>query len=246
MKNVVMNSETGLQTGKNYENRIPMQFWAEDDIPSEKLLLKGTASLSDAELLSILIGSGTLGENSLDIAQNILASCQNNLCEFWKLGVSDLQKFKGIGKQRALQIISMFSLSRRRNASEVIVRDKIKTSTDAYVILHSLIGELPYEEFWMLLLNRANKIIKKVKVSEGGISGTVVDPKKIFLIALENHACSIILGHNHPSGQCTPSEADIKITKKLKDSGTLLEISVLDHIIVALDTFYSFADDGTL
>ncbi len=246
MKKSFMDSQPGHQNGSTYENRIPMQFWAEDDIPSEKLLLKGTASLSDAELLSILIGSGIMGENSLDIAQNILASCQNNLCEFWKLGVSDLQKFKGIGKQRALQIISMFSLSRRRNAAEVVVKPKISSSRDAYTVLHSLIGELPYEEFWMLLLNRANKIIKKVKVSEGGISGTVVDPKKIFLIALENHACSIILGHNHPSGQCTPSEADIKITRKLKDSGSLLEIAVLDHIIVALDTYYSFADDGTL
>jgi DNA repair protein RadC len=246
MKKSFMDSETNPSHGTTYQNRIPMQFWAEDDIPSEKLLLKGTASLSDAELLSILIGSGGPGENPLDIAQNILASCQNNLCEFWKLGLSDLQKFKGIGRQRALQIISMISLSRRRSASEIIPRDKIKTSRDAYTILHSLIGELPYEEFWMLLLDRANKIIKKVKVSEGGISGTVVDPKKIFCIALEHHATNIILGHNHPSGVCAPSEADLRITKKIKDSGTMLEIAVLDHLIVAFDNYYSFADEGSL
>jgi len=246
MKKSFMDSQPGLVKGTTYENRIPMQFWAEDDIPIEKLLLKGTASLSDAELLSILIGSGTPQENSLDIAQKIMASCQNNLCEFWKLGISDLQKVKGIGKQRACQIASMFALSRRRNAAEVVVKPKISRSQDAYTVFHSLMGELPYEEFWMLLLNRANKIMKTVKVSEGGISGTVVDPKKIFCIALENHATSIIISHCHPSGACTPSEADFKITKKLKDAGVLLEISVLDHIIVAHDAYYSFADEGTM
>ena len=246
MKKSIMDSQSGLLNGSTYENRIPMQFWAEDDIPTEKLLLKGSASLSDAELLSILIGSGTAQENPLDIAQRIMATCENNLCEFWKLGISDLQKVKGIGKQRACQIASMFALSRRRNASEVVVKPKISRSQDAYTVFHSLVGELPYEEFWMLLLNRANKILKTVKISEGGISGTVVDPKKVFSIALEHHASSIILGHNHPSGQCTPSEADLKITRKIKDAGSLLEISVLDHIIVAHDRFYSFADEGTM
>ena len=245
MKRSFMDSQPGHQ-GSQYENRIPMQFWAEDDIPGEKMLLKGTASLSDVELLSILIGSGIPGENSLDIAQNMMAICQNNLCELWKLGISDLQQIRGIGKQRALQIASMFALCRRRNASEVITKPKISSSRDAYTVLHSLIGDLPYEEFWMLLLNRANRIVKTVKVSEGGISGTVVDPKKIFFIALEHHSSSIILGHNHPSGVPNPSDADLKITRKLKDSGTLLEISVLDHIIVAHDSYYSFADEGSM
>jgi DNA repair protein RadC len=206
----------------------------------------GSVGLPEAELLSILIGSSTPQENSLDIAQKIMASSQNNLCEFWKLGISELQKVKGIGKQRACQIASMFALSRRRNASEVDVKPKISSSRDAYTVFHSLMGELPYEEFWMLLLNRANKIMKTVKVSEGGISGTVADPKKIFFIALENHTTLIILGHCHPSGQCTPSEADMKITKKLKDAGALIEISVLDHIIVAHDSFYSFADESIM
>ena len=223
-----------------------MQFWAEDDIPIEKLLLKGTASLSDAELLSILIGSGTPQENSLDIAQKIMASCQNNLCEFWKLGISDLQKVKGIGKQRACQIASMFALSRRRNAAEVVVKPKISRSQDAYTIFHSLIGELPYEEFWMLLLNRANKIVKTVKVSEGGISGTVVDPKKIFFIALEHHSSSIILGHNHPSGNLNPSESDSKITQKIKEAGALMDVQLLDHLIISGKDYYSFADNGVL
>jgi DNA repair protein RadC len=140
----------------------------------------------------------------------------------------------------------MFALSRRRNAAEVVVKPKISSSRDAYTAFLSLMGELPYEEFWMLLLNRANKIMKTVKVSVGGISGTVVDPKKIFFIAMEHHASSLILGHNHPPGQPAPSEADMKITKKLKDSGVLLEISVLEHIIVAHDSYYYFADEGAL
>ena len=175
-----------------------------------------------------------------------LSICGNNLCEFWKFSVSDLQKIKGIGEKRAVKIAAMFALARRRNESEVICKSKISKSQDAFEIFHSLMGDLPYEEFWLLLLNRANRVVKKVKISEGGISGTVVDPKKIFQICLEQHATSIILGHNHPSGAVTPSEADNKITKKIKDCGLLLDVAVLDHIIVGDDRFYSFADEGTL
>ena len=246
MKKSIMNPELALENGRNYENRIPMRFWAEDDLPSQKLLLKGNGSLSDAELLSIIIGSGVSGENSLDIAMKTLSICGNNLCEFWKFSVSDLQKIKGIGEKRAVKIAAMFALARRRNESEVIFKNKISKSQDAFEIFHSLMGDLPYEEFWLLLLNRANRVVKKVKISEGGISGTVVDPKKIFQICLEQHATSIILGHNHPSGTVTPSEADNKITKKIKDCGLLLDVAVLDHIIVGDDRFYSFADEGSL
>jgi len=246
MKKSIMNPELALENGRNYENRIPMRFWAEDDLPSQKLLLKGNGSLSDAELLSIIIGSGVSGENSLDIAMKTLSICGNNLCEFWKFSVSDLQKIKGIGEKRAVKIAAMFALARRRNESEVIFKNKISKSQDAFEIFHSLMGDLPYEEFWLLLLNRANRVVKKVKISEGGISGTVVDPKKIFQICLEQHATSIILGHNHPSGTITPSEADNKITKKIKDCGLLLDVAILDHIIVGDDRFYSFADEGTL
>ena len=246
MKKQIMNPELAKEDGKNYENRIPMRYWAEDDLPSQKLLLKGNGSLSDAELLSIIIGSGVSGENSLDIAMKTLSICGNNLCEFWKFSVSDLQKIKGIGEKRAVKIAAMFALARRRNESEVICKNKISKSQDAFEIFHSLMGDLPYEEFWLLLLNRANRVVRKVKISEGGISGTVVDPKKIFQICLEQHATSIILGHNHPSGAVTPSEADNKITKKIKDCGLLLDVAVLDHIIVGDDRFYSFADEGTL
>ena len=246
MKKPIMNPELAQENGNAYVNRIPMRYWAEDDLPSQKLLLKGNGSLSDAELLSIIIGSGVSGENSLDIAMKTLSICGNNLCEFWKFSVSDLQKIKGIGEKRAVKIAAMFALARRRNESEVICKNKISKSQDAFEIFHSLMGDLPYEEFWLLLLNRANRVVKKVKISEGGISGTVVDPKKIFQICLEQHATSIILGHNHPSGAVTPSEADNKITKKIKDCGLLLDVAVLDHIIVGDDRFYSFADEGTI
>jgi len=246
MKKMIMNPEIVKENGQIYENRIPMRYWAEDDLPSQKLLLKGNGSLSDAELLSIIIGTGVSGENSLDIAMKTLSICGNNLCEFWKFSVSDLQKIKGIGEKRAVKIAAMFALARRRNESEVIFKNKISKSQDAFEIFHSLMGDLPYEEFWLLLLNRANRVIKKVKISEGGISGTVVDPKKIFQICLEQHATSILLGHNHPSGAVTPSEADNKITKKIKDCGLLLDVAVLDHIIVGDDRFYSFADEGVL
>jgi len=234
MKKSIMNPELAREDGKNYENRIPMRYWAEDDLPSQKLLLKGNGSLSDAELLSIIIGTGVSGENSLDIAMKTLSICGNNLCEFWKFSVSDLQKIKGIGEKRAVKIAAMFALARRRNESEVIFKNKISKSQDAFEIFHSLMGDLPYEEFWLLLLNRANRVIKKVKISEGGISGTVVDPKKIFQICLEQHATSILLGHNHPSGAVTPSEADNKITKKIKDCGLLLDVAVLDQNIEAI------------
>ena len=246
MKKSIMNPELAQEDGKDYENRIPMRFWAEDDLPSQKLLLKGNGSLSDAELLSIIIGTGVSGENSLDIAMKTLSICGNNLCEFWKFSVIDLQKIKGIGEKRAVKIAAMFALARRRNESEVIFKNKISKSQDAFEIFHSLMGDLPYEEFWLLLLNRANRVVRKVKISEGGVSGTVVDPKKIFQICLEQHATSIILGHNHPSGAVTPSEADNKITKKIKDCGLLLDVAVLDHIIVGDDRFYSFADEGTI
>jgi DNA repair protein RadC len=235
-----------LVDSQDCENKIPMRLWAEDDLPSQKLLLKGTRTLSDAELLSIIIGSGIPGENSLDIAKKMLSNCGNSLCEFWKFGVSDLQKVKGIGKMRAVKICAMFALARRRNESEVILRDKITKSTDAFEIFKSLMGDLQYEEFWILLLNKANKVLKKVRISEGGISGTVVDPKKIFQICLSQHASSMILGHNHPSGNIQPSEADNKITRKIRDCGVLLDVAVLDHIIIGEEKYYSFADEGVL
>lgn len=246
MKKHTMNPQLARENGNRYESTIPMRLWAEDDLPSQKLLLKGTATCSDAELLGIIIGSGVSGENSLDIAKKMLSNCGNSLSEFWKFGVSDLQKIKGIGQKRAVKISAMFALARRRNESEVIFREKITQSHQAFEIFRSLMGDLPYEEFWILLLNRSNRILKKIRISEGGISGTVVDPKKVFKLCLDNQACSIILGHNHPSGNTNPSEADSKLTKKLRDCGMMLDVDVLDHIIIGDDKYYSFADDGAM
>jgi len=246
MKKHTMNPVLAKENGEAYENKISMRLWAEDDLPSQKLLLKGIATCSDAELLSIIIGSGISGENSLDIAKKMLSNCGNSLCEFWKFGVSDLQKIKGIGQKRAVKLSAMFALARRRNESEVILKDKITQSHQAFEIFKSLMGDLPYEEFWILLLNRSNRLLKKIRISEGGVSGTVVDPKKVFRFCLDNQACSILLGHNHPSGNIQPSEADTKLTKKLRDCGMMLDVDVLDHIIIGDDRYYSFADDGKM
>ena len=229
-----------------YSNHTTIRNWAEDDRPREKLALKGRHSMSDAELLAILIGSGTRNESAVDLAKNILRVAHDNLAELSKLSISDLIRVKGIGQARAVTILAAMELGRRRNESEVLVRDKIKTSRDAYEIFRSIMGDRPYEEFWIILLNRANKVLKKCNISEGGISGTVVDPKKIFKISIDNHASSIILGHNHPSGVVTPSEADCRITKKIVDSGAMLEVTVIDHLIIGEDCYYSFADEGAL
>jgi DNA repair protein RadC len=231
---------------QTYKNRIPMRNWAEEDLPGQKMLLKGVNSLSDAELLAIIIGTGIKDNSSLEIAKQMLGFSDNNLNRFWRSDFSDLKKFTGIGEKRAIKLLAIFALARRRNESETMSQPKVTSSRDAFEIFHSLIGDLPYEEFWMLILSKANKVLKKVRISEGGVSGTVVDPKKIYKIALDHHSSSLILGHNHPSGNTQPSEADHKITKKIKECGVLLDIAVLDHIIVGNEQFYSFADEGSL
>ena len=229
-----------------YINRVSIKNWAEDDRPREKLLLKGKNALSDAELLALLLGTGNRNDSAVDLAKAILHEFKDNLVELSRMGINELLGFKGIGKAKAIIIIAAMELGRRRNESEVIAKEKIISSKDAFTILRSSIGDLPYEEFWIILLNKANKVIRKCSISEGGVSGTVVDPKKIFKIALDYHASSIILGHNHPSGNIQPSEADQKITKKIKEAGLMLDVAVLDHLIIGDDSFYSFADEGVL
>ncbi len=229
-----------------YTNRTPIRNWAEDDRPREKFLMKGRLSLSDAELLAILLVSGTRSESAVDLAKTVLMHARFNLAELSKMSISNLVAIRGIGQARAIAILAALELGRRRNESDVLTREKISRSRDAYEIFRSTMGDRPYEEFWIILLNRANKVLQKCNISEGGISGTVVDPKKIFKISLDHHASAIILGHNHPSGVVTPSEADERITKKICDAGALLDIAVLDHLIIGEDTFYSFADEGML
>jgi DNA repair protein RadC len=235
-----------LKNMENYINRLTIKNWAEDDRPREKLLLKGKNALSDAELLAILLGSGNVDETAVDLAKKILGDVKENLIELSRLGVRELEQFKGIGKAKAVIIIAAMELGKRRNEAVVIAKEKITNSKDAFEIFRSTIGDQPYEEFWIILLNKANKVIQKCSISEGGISGTVVDPKKIFKIVLDHHASSIILGHNHPSGNVQPSEADHKITSKLKDAGMMLDVAVLDHLIIGDDKYFSFADEGVL
>jgi len=231
---------------ENYENHLPIKNWAEDDRPREKLRMKGRNSLSDAELLAILLGTGYRNESALDVAKAILKDLCDNLAELSRLALSDLMKYKGIGEAKAVTIIAALELGKRRNEATVLAKDKITSSRDAFEIFRSKMGDLPYEEFWIILLNKANKVVRSCNISEGGISGTVVDPKKVFKIALDHHASSIILGHNHPSGNLQPSEADQKITKKIREAGTMLDVAVLDHLIIGDDRYFSFADEGMI
>lgn len=220
--------------------------WAEEDRPREKLLLKGKAALSDAELIGILIGSGTRSMSAVDLSKLILKEVGNNLNELAKCSVSDLQKFKGIGEAKAIAIVSALELGRRRKESQYMEKPTITCSKDAYEVIKPELLDLAYEVFWVLLLNRANQVIKKCQISSGGISGTVADPKIIFKVALESMCSGIILVHNHPSGNLKPSNADINLTKKVKEAGSLLEIPVLDHIIFTDKGYLSFADEGMM
>jgi len=229
-----------------YPEKISIKNWSEDDRPREKLVLKGKPSLSDAELIAILIGSGNREESAVELSKRILKSVGDNLIELSRLSVNDLEKFKGIGEAKAITIIAALELGRRRRGAEVLERKKIQTSGDVFEVLQMKIGDLLYEQFAVVLLNRANEVIQTVVVSDGGVTGTVADPKRIFKIALETNAAAIILGHNHPSGNLRPSESDIKLTKKIRDAGALLDINVLDHVIVGIEKYFSFADEGLI
>ena len=220
--------------------------WAEEDRPREKLLLKGKSALSDAELIAILIGSGTKSMSAVDVGKLILSQAGNNLNELARFSVKDLQKIKGIGEAKAISIVSALELGRRRKESEFTEKAKVSCSNDIYQLMKPELMDLPKEEFWVLLLNRANRLIKKEQISSGGVSGTVADPKIIFKCALEQYASSIVLVHNHPSGNLKPSQNDITLTDKMKAAGKLLEIPVLDHVIFSDQGYLSFADEGML
>ena len=227
-------------------NSQSLKFWAEDDQPREKLLLKGRHALSDAELIAILIRSGNSNETAVDLAKKILKNAQSNLSELAKFQLTDLLSYNGIGEAKALSIIAALELGKRRRNAEVLQKKKITNSVSAFNYFQPLMEDYQYETFWLLLLNRANKIIRHVQISEGGIAGTIADPKKIFKISLDHHASSLILCHNHPSGNTKPSEADIKLTKKLFEAGKLLDISIIDHLIIGEEKYFSFADNNLL
>ncbi len=226
--------------------KLSIKNWALEDRPREKLLAKGISSLSNAELIAILIGSGSKDESAVELSKIILNKVKNNLNELGKLTVNDLQSNKGIGEAKAITIIAALELGRRRKLADILIKNKITSSKDVFELFQQIIGDLPYEEFWILLLNRSSKIIDKRKISQGGTSGTVIDVKLILKDAIEKLATSIILCHNHPSGNTQPSDKDISITTKLKEAAKVMDIPVLDHIIITDSSYYSFADEGML
>ncbi len=218
-----------------------------EDRPREKLVQKGISSLSETDLLAIIIGSGSKRESALELARKILAGYKNNLNELGKATVDELKaRYHGVGEAKAISIVATLELGRRRLLQETLEMAVIKSSSDVYNLLFPVIADLPHEEFWIILLNRANKVKSRINISKGGMTGTVIDVRLIMKKALESHASSIILCHNHPSGNIEPSDADKQITVKLKEAGKIMEIPVLDHLIVTQNGYFSFADNGLL
>jgi DNA repair protein RadC len=220
--------------------------WAVEDRPRERLWNKGPSSLSDAELIAILIGSGTKNASAVDIARELLALAGNNLSDLGKLSIGDIKKLRGIGGARAVTIIAALELGRRRKLAEATDNPQIRSSADVFSIFHPLMEDLPHEEFWILYLNRANRVINRMKISQGGVSGTVTDVRIVLKKAIETLASGIVICHNHPSGNNSPSDSDIKITQKIKEAGALMDIQLLDHLIICGKDYYSFADNGML
>ena len=226
--------------------KLNIKDWAAEDRPREKLLSKGARSLSDAELIAILIGSGNLEETAVELSRRILSASENNLNELGRKNIDFLKAFNGIGEAKAVTIAAALELGKRRKEAEVFNKNKITGSKDAADFFAPMLGDLNHEEFWVMLLNRGNKIIDTFMISQGGISGTVIDVRLILKTALEKMASALILCHNHPSGTMQASDADMKITKKIKNAAEIMDITVLDHIIIGQNKYLSFADEGML
>ncbi len=230
-----------------YQDRhLSLKAWAAEDRPREKMIRRGKQVLTDAELLAVLLGSGSRGETAVALSQRILHAMGNNLCELSKCSLQELTRFKGVGTTKAIIIQAALELGRRRQAAPRTEKPQITCSGDAYHILAPHLQDLGHEEFWILLLNRANRVIAYERISAGGIAGTVVDARIIFRKAVAHSACSVILCHNHPSGNLQPSRADLDLTAKLVAAGKHLDILVLDHLIITDDAYFSFADEGKM
>ena len=227
--------------------KLSIKDWAEEDRPREKFLLKGISALSDAELLAILIGSGNTEESAVELSQRILFSADNNLNMLGKFSIKQLiSGFKGIGEAKAISIVAAMELGKRRKYAEIINREQIRCSRDIFECFHPMLCDLQYEEFWILALNRSNKVIDKIKISQGGVSQTVVDRKLILKEVLDRLASGVALCHNHPSGNKKPSKDDDFITKRIKECCKLFDIDIFDHVIVADNDYYSYADEWRL
>ncbi|MDX2191667.1 MAG: DNA repair protein RadC [Bacteroidota bacterium] len=231
---------------KSEENNLSIKSWAEQDRPREKLLQKGKLTLTDAELIAILLGSGTRSMSAVELAKIILKSCNNDLNALSQLSIKELMKFKGIGEAKAITIAAALELARRKSDTFTKTTDQIKTPKDAYEAIKPELLDLNLEQFWIILLSRSNRVIKKIQISSGGISGTVVDVKVILKHALEHLASGVVLYHNHPSGNLEPSNEDKQITQKIKAAAKSMDINIFDHLIFTNSGFYSFADEGIL
>ena len=223
-----------------------IKYWATEDRPREKMLEKGREALSDAELIAILIGSGNSTESAVDLSRHILRDVDDNLIELSQLSINDLMSYNGIGEAKAVSIAAALELGRRRRFAEVAQQPLIRNSKDAFEFFYMRMSDIGHEQFWVMLLNPANRVIKITKISDGGVNGTSADPKRIFKTALEHNATAMMLCHNHPSGSVAPSKADKALTHNIMNGGKLLEIKILDHIIIGIDKYFSFADSGLL
>src|SRR5680860_46889 len=230
----------------NEYKKLNIKDWSVEDRPREKLLQNGPRALSDAELIAILIGSGNLNETAVELSRRILTSVNNNLNELSRKSVDSLQTFKGIGEAKAITIVAALELGKRRKEADVFNKNKITGSKDTADYFQPILGDLNHKEFWIMLLDRGNKILDSFMISQGGISGTVIDVRIILKPAIEKLASAIILCHNHPSGTMQASDADLKITRKISEGAKLMDISVLDHIIIGQNSYLSFADEGML
>lgn len=228
------------------KNSSPIKNWSVDDRPREKMLLKGAAALSNSELVAILINNGTKEESAVDLAKQILKLGKNNLDELGKLSLKEFQKVRGIGTAKAIAIAAALEIGRRRASSALYEKTIVKTSADIATFLRANLKDLSHEVFMAIYLNKSNKILNYKIISSGGLTGTVADPRMILKAALEEGATSIVLCHNHPSGNLKPSVADEMLTRKIKDGAALIDIRLIDHIIVSNEGYYSFADEGML
>jgi DNA repair protein RadC len=225
---------------------MSIKFLAEDDRPREKFLQKGINSLSDSELLAIIMRNGNKDESALELSQKILASVHNNWHQLSLLSIQDLMKFKGVGKVKAISIATALEIGRRRARQEISDIKVISSSKDTYSIFKNQMSDLRTEEFWAIFVNQRNKIIHTAKLTEGGISQSIVDVRVLFKTALDHFSTGIIVAHNHPSGNLKPSREDIDITQKIKEAGKMLGIQLLDHLIITQNSYFSFSDDGIL
>lgn len=231
---------------QNKADSFSIKSWNRDDRPREKLRLKGRAALSDAELIAIILGSGSSRESAVSLAKKILATADNNLNSLGKLSLSKLMSFHGVGEAKAVCIAAALELGRRRSLENHPNRYQVLNSRSAYQYLQPALGDLSHEEFWVVYLNNSNRVLKHEQLSKGGITGTLVDIRLALKYALEVNATAIILAHNHPSGTLIPSEADKQLTSKFKGAATSMDIKLLDHLIVTDKEYYSFADEGLL